>query len=145
MVDSEIPAVLADRVQIQQVLLNLILNACESMGEKEAPERLLILGAEEVGAHVRFSVRDSGTGIPDTLIDSLFEPFVTTKPEGLGLGLSIARTVVDTHGGRIWAENENGSGARISFLLPTAPVSAEPVRLPDYSYDVHSGEFKVLA
>jgi signal transduction histidine kinase len=80
------------------------------------------------------------------LIESLFEPFVTTKPEGLGLGLSIARTVVDTHGGRIWAENGKGSGATISFLLPTAPVSAEPVRLPDLSsYITRSGEFKVLA
>ncbi|HEX7978178.1 MAG TPA: ATP-binding protein [Gemmatimonadaceae bacterium] len=144
-IDSELPAVLADRVQIQQVLLNLILNACESMGDKEASLRLLTLGASEAGSHVCFSVRDSGTGIPDALIESLFEPFVTTKPEGLGLGLSIARTVVDTHGGRIWAENEEGSGARISFLLPTAPASEEPVRLPEHSYDVHSGEFKVLA
>ena len=147
LVESELPAVLADRVQIQQVLLNLILNSCESMHEREASERSLILGASEAGAHVRFSVRDTGTGIPDTLIESLFEPFVTTKPEGLGLGLSIARTVVDTHGGRIWAENAEGSGggATISFLLPTAPVTQEPVRLPDHSYDVHSGEFKVLA
>ena len=146
-VESELPAVLADRVQIQQVLLNLILNSCESMHEREASDRSLILGASDAGAHVRFSVRDTGTGIPDVLIESLFEPFVTTKPEGLGLGLSIARTVVDMHGGRIWAENAEGSGggATISFLLPTAPVSEEPVRLPDHSYDVHSGEFKVLA
>jgi two-component system sensor kinase FixL len=143
--DSELPAVLADRVQIQQVLLNLILNACESMSDKEASLRLLTLGATEAGSHVCFSVSDSGTGIPDALIESLFEPFVTTKPEGLGLGLSIARTVVDTHGGRIWAENEEGSGARVSFLLPTAPANEEPVRLPEHSYDVHSGEFKVLA
>ncbi len=144
-VDSELPAVLADRVQIQQVLLNLVLNACESMGEKEVSERLLTLGASEAGSHVCFLVRDSGAGIPDALIENLFEPFVTTKPEGLGLGLSIARTVVDTHGGRIWAENGQGSGATISFLLPTAPLSEQPVRLPDHSYDIHSGEFKVLA
>jgi len=144
-VDSELSAVLADRVQIQQVLLNLILNACESMGDKDVSARLLTLFATEAGAHVRFSVRDSGTGIPDPLIENLFEPFVTTKPEGLGLGLSIARTVVDTHGGRIWAENGKGSGATISFLLPSAPVSEEPVRLPQQSYDLHSGEFKVLA
>jgi signal transduction histidine kinase/integral membrane sensor domain MASE1 len=144
-VDSELPAVLADRVQIQQVLLNLILNACEAMGDRDAADRLLTLGASESGAHVRFSVRDAGTGIPDALIESLFEPFVTTKPEGLGLGLSIARTVVDTHGGRIWAENGADHGATINFLLPSAPLSEEPVRLPDHSYDIHSGEFKVLA
>jgi C4-dicarboxylate-specific signal transduction histidine kinase len=144
-VESELPAVLADRVQIQQVLLNLILNSCESMGEKEASERSLTLGASEAGAHVRFSVRDSGTGIPDALIESLFEPFVTTKPEGLGLGLSIARTVVDTHGGRIWAENADGCGATVSFLLPSAPFGEDPIRVPSQSYVRPSAALKVLA
>jgi two-component system sensor kinase FixL len=131
-------------VQIQQVLLNLILNSCESMGEKDIAERLLTLGASECGSHVCFSVRDSGTGIPAALIENLFEPFVTTKPEGLGLGLSIARTVVDTHGGRIWAENVEGSGATVSFLLPSAPLSEEPTRLPDHSYATPSSALKVL-
>jgi len=144
MVESDLPAVLADRVQIQQVLLNLILNSCESLGEKDAPERLLTLGASESGSHVRFWVRDSGTGIPDALVENLFEPFVTTKPEGLGLGLSIARTVVDTHGGRIWAESARGSGATISFLLPSAPETDEPLRLPDASYRAPSPALKVL-
>jgi signal transduction histidine kinase len=144
MVESDLPAVLADRVQIQQVLLNLILNSCESMGEKEASERSLTLGASEAGAHVRFSVRDSGTGIPDALIESLFEPFVTTKPEGLGLGLSIARTVVDTHGGRIWAENADGCGATVSFLLPSAPFSEDSIRVPSQSYVTPSAALKVL-
>ena len=142
--EPELPLVMADRVQIQQVLLNLILNACESMSEKEASERLLTLSASDDGGHVRFSVRDSGTGIPDKLLEHLFEPFVTTKPEGLGLGLSIARTVVETHRGRIWAENGMGSGASISFLLPTAPVSGDAVRLPNHSYVIPSPVFKVL-
>jgi two-component system sensor kinase FixL len=84
---------------------------------------------------VCFSVRDAGTGIPDALIEKLFEPFVTTKPEGLGLGLSIARTVVDTHGGRIWAENARGRGATISFLLPSAPLGEVPIILPAQPYD----------
>jgi two-component system, LuxR family, sensor kinase FixL len=132
-------------VQIQQVLLNLILNSCESMGEKDTAERLLTLGASESGSHVCFTVRDSGTGIPEALIENLFEPFVTTKPEGLGLGLSIARTVVDTHGGRIWAENDEGVGARVSFLLPTAPRGAEPLTLPDPSYATPSPAQKVFA
>ena len=145
MVESELPAVLADRVQIQQVLLNLILNSCESMGEKDTTERLLTLGASESGSLVCFSVRDSGTGIPEALIENLFEPFVTTKPEGLGLGLSIARTVVDTHGGRIWAQNDEGSGATVSFLLPSAPRGAEPIALPDPSYAAPSPAVKVLA
>src|SRR5258705_10959649 len=135
---------MADRVQIQQVLLNLILNACEAMSEKEVSERLLTLSASDGEGCVRFSVRDSGTGIPGTLLELLFEPFVTTKPEGLGLGLSIARTVVETHRGRIWAENGNGSGASVNFLLPTAPVSVEAVRLPNQSYVIPSPVFKVL-
>jgi signal transduction histidine kinase len=134
-IESALPAVLADRVQIQQVLLNLILNSCEAMAERDASDRLLTLGASESGAHVCFSVRDAGTGIPDALIEKLFEPFVTTKPEGLGLGLSIARTVVDTHGGRIWAENARGRGATISFLLPSAPLGEVPIILPAQPYD----------
>jgi two-component system, LuxR family, sensor kinase FixL len=142
--EAELPLVMADRVQIQQVLLNLILNACESMSEKEASERLLTLSASESDGHVRFSVRDSGTGIPEKLLEHLFEPFVTTKPEGLGLGLSIARTVVETHRGRIWAESGNGSGASVNFVLPTAPISGEAVRLPTPSYVVPSPVFKVL-
>ena len=144
-VESDLPAVLADRVQVQQVLLNLILNACESMGEKDAAERLLTLGASGCGSHVRFWVRDSGTGIPDALVENLFEPFVTTKPEGLGLGLSIARTVVDTHGGRIWAESTRGAGATISFLLPSASESEDALRLPDASYGAPSPAHRVLA
>jgi len=143
-VESELPQVLADRVQIQQVLLNLILNSCESMGERDASERLLTLGAAESGSHVRFWVRDSGTGIPDALIGKLFEPFVTTKPEGLGLGLPIARTVVDTHGGRIWAENATGSGAMVSFLLPSAPESEDPLHLLDQSFVASAPTRKVL-
>lgn len=143
-IEPELPLVMADRVQIQQVLLNLILNACESMSDREASERLLTLSASDGEGHVRFSVRDSGTGIPDTLLEQLFEPFVTTKPEGLGLGLSIARTVVETHRGRIWAENSKGSGASVSFVLPAAPVSVEAVRLPNQSYVIPSPVFKVL-
>ena len=143
-VEPELPLVMVDRVQIQQVLLNLMLNACESMSEKELSERLLTLSASDVGGQVRFSVRDSGTGIPEKLLEHLFEPFVTTKPDGLGLGLSIARTVVETHRGRIWAENGPGSGASVSFLLPTAPVSSDVVRLPNQSYVIPSPVFRVL-
>ncbi|MBW8770658.1 MAG: hypothetical protein JF589_12940, partial [Gemmatimonadetes bacterium] len=76
---------------------------------------------------------------------SLFEPFVTTKPEGLGLGLSIARTVVDTHGGRIWAENARDSGAMISFLLPSAPEGEDALHLPDAAFGAPSSATRVLA
>jgi len=120
-VGGELPLVLADRVQLQQVLLNLILNACEAMELVQARGRRLSLLVAADGSHVRFSVRDSGSGIPAPLIDHLFEPFVTTKREGLGLGLSISRTIVAAHGGRVWAENNADGGASVHCLVPAAP------------------------
>ena len=119
-VGRELPLVLADRVQLQQVLLNLVLNACEAMQTTQPHERRLSLIVVREGSHVRFSVRDSGTGIPPHLIDHLFEPFVTTKREGLGLGLSISRTIVAAHGGRMWAENNADGGATLHCLFPAA-------------------------
>ncbi len=119
-VGHELPPVLADRVQVQQVLLNLILNACEAMELVKPHGRRLSLLVATDGSNVRFSVRDSGTGIPTPLIDHLFEPFVTTKREGLGLGLSISRTIVAAHGGRIWAENNADGGASVHCLFPAA-------------------------
>lgn len=119
-VGHELPPVLADRVQVQQVLLNLILNACEAMELVKPHGRRLSLLVATDGSNVRFSVRDSGTGIPTPLIDHLFEPFVTTKREGLGLGLSISRTIVAAHGGRIWAENNPDGGASVHCLFPAA-------------------------
>jgi two-component system sensor kinase FixL len=133
-IEPELSPVLADRVQIQHVLLNLVLNACESMSERAASERLLSISASAAGRHVRFSVRDSGHGIRADLIEQLFDPFVTTKTEGLGLGLSIARTVVETHGGKIWAENGNERGAVVSFLLPVDAVPSDGVHPPDVTY-----------
>ena len=118
-----IPLVLADRVQLQQVLLNLILNACEAMDNRAPHERRLALIVVKEAGNVRFSVRDSGTGIPPHLIDHLFEPFVTTKREGLGLGLSISRTIVASHGGRMWAENNADGGATLHCSFPAAEQS----------------------
>src|SRR5262249_24345077 len=86
--------------------------------------RLSLVVVKEAN-HVRFSVRDSGTGIPPHLIDHLFEPFVTTKKEGLGLGLSISRTIVAAHGGRMWAENNADGGATLHCLFPAAPQPRE--------------------
>ncbi len=122
-VGHNLPPVLADRVQVQQVLLNLILNACEAMqSDIKQSRRLSLVVATDVSNHVRFSVRDSGTGIPASLTDHLFEPFVTTKKEGLGLGLSISRTIVAAHGGRIWAENNADGGATLHCVFPSVKV-----------------------
>jgi signal transduction histidine kinase len=119
-VDAHLPPVLADRVQVQQVLLNLILNACEAMSSTPSGDRTLLLTAAASGGDVHFAVRDCGTGIPHPLIKRLFEPFVTTKPDGLGLGLSIARSIVAAHGGRIWAENNPGRGATVHCVFASA-------------------------
>jgi C4-dicarboxylate-specific signal transduction histidine kinase len=120
--DPNLPAVLGDRVQLQQVLLNLILNACEATRATPLRERRLWVVASVVGTSTQISIRDSGTGIPAALIDRLFEPFFTTKAEGLGLGLSISRTIVAAHGGRLWAENNSDRGATLYCLLTSAPV-----------------------
>jgi signal transduction histidine kinase len=117
-VEPSLPPVVVDRVQLQQVVLNLILNACEAMSATPEADRKLVLSVRaESTNNVRISVQDSGTGISPSLVDRLFEPFVTTKPEGLGLGLSISRTIVAAHGGRLWAENNPDQGATVHCLL----------------------------
>jgi two-component system sensor kinase FixL len=125
-VPPDVPPVSGDRVQLQQVLLNLILNACEAMDTTAPPDRrLFLMVGSDARNNVQLSIRDCGPGIPLALIDRLFEPFVTTKPEGLGLGLSISRTIVAAHGGRMWAENNAGGGATVHFLLASVPAGSE--------------------
>jgi two-component system sensor kinase FixL len=125
LVAPDLPPVLVDRVQLQQVLLNLIINACEAMTSTAAPDRRLTLIANaDARNNVLVSIRDCGTGIPPALLERLFEPFVTTKPEGLGLGLSISRTIVAAHGGRLWAENNADRGATVYCLLGSVPCGA---------------------
>ena len=124
-VPSAPPPILGDRVQLQQVLLNLILNACDAMSNLPVDERRLFLTVDAKDRQfVHFAVRDSGPGIPRELLDRLFEPFVTTKPDGLGLGLSISRTIVGAHGGRLWAENNTDRGATLHCMLAAARPGA---------------------
>lgn len=108
----------ADRVQLQQVLLNLIVNASDAMADNPPRDRLLTITTVEEGHTVRISVTDRGPGVAAGLIDAVFEPFVTSKPQGLGLGLAICRSIIGAHGGRIWAANNSGRGATFSFVLP---------------------------
>lgn len=123
-IQPNLPRFPGDKVQLQQVLLNLILNACEAMSAATFPDRRLILTADADGnGDVHIALRDFGTGIPASLLERLFEPFVTTKADGLGLGLSISRTIVAAHGGRLWAENNTDGGARVHCLFPVSELS----------------------
>ncbi|MEP7131061.1 MAG: ATP-binding protein, partial [Sphingomicrobium sp.] len=117
--DRHSDRVLVDRVQIQQVLYNLIRNAIEAMGE--SPVRsLTIASAADSAGFVTVSVEDSGPGINETIAPELFQPFVTSKKSGMGIGLSICRTIVEAHGGRIWSEPGREAGAVFRFTLPIA-------------------------
>jgi C4-dicarboxylate-specific signal transduction histidine kinase len=107
-----------DRVQLQQVLLNLVLNACESMSGTDADDRLLTIRTGVESGLASVSVTDRGVGIPDDQLKAVFEPFVTFRERGLGLGLAISRSIVVAHGGRIGAENNADRGATFRVLLP---------------------------
>ena len=127
-VASDLPVVLADRVQLQQVLLNLVVNGMDAMASVEESERrLAILGQpDEQDGHraVRISVQDRGIGVNPAEAEKLFEAFYTTKPQGMGLGLAISRSIIEAHGGRLWAEPNPGRGAVFSFRLPAATTAA---------------------
>lgn len=117
--DSDLPSVHGDRVQLQQVVLNLLLNATAAMRDTPpALRKLVITTAKQDSQAVMVSVRDAGTGIDKNGMERLFEPFYTTKADGLGMGLSISRTIIKAHGGRIWAENNREGGATFYFSLP---------------------------
>jgi two-component system sensor kinase FixL len=115
-----VSGVRGDRVQLQQVLLNLILNAMDAMNECEAGRRCVEIGVRPREGEVEVAVSDSGHGILAANVKRLFEPFFTTKPSGMGLGLAISHTIIQAHGGRLWAENNPDGGATFRFTLPVA-------------------------
>jgi PAS domain S-box-containing protein len=118
-VSHELPHVRGDKIQLQQVLLNLLLNAFDAMKTSPAEERKVLLRAASDGdGMIKISVCDQGTGLPHDKLDKLFEPFFTTKRDGLGMGLSICRSIIEAHGGRLWAENNIGGGATFYFSVP---------------------------
>jgi PAS domain S-box-containing protein len=120
----------ADRVQLQQVVLNLILNAAEAMGSVEAGTRELSISTAQEQTGVRVTVRDCGPGINPTHLERVFEAFYTTKSSGTGIGLSICRSLIANHGGRLWAEANEPRGAVFQFTVPSAEGSALTGRSP---------------
>ncbi len=122
MVDQGAPHFLGDRVQISQVLLNLVINAMDALESCAAGERQVHIEAYSApGGNIEIDVTDSGPGIPRDKFEQIFKPLFTTKSGGLGLGLALSRTIIDAHGGRLWAENRAaGSGAVMRMVLPSA-------------------------
>lgn len=117
---GQLSAVHGDRVQLQQVVLNLVLNAVEALGSVKAGARELLITSEQDRTGVLVAVRDSGAGIDPDHLERVFEAFYTTKPNGTGMGLSICRSIIDAHGGRLWAEPNKPRGAVFQFVLPGA-------------------------
>jgi C4-dicarboxylate-specific signal transduction histidine kinase len=113
-----LPPVWGDRVQLQQVVVNLIVNAIEAMSAPGARPRQLVIRASEAKGEVCVEVRDSGPGIAPDISDKLFEPFHTSKAQGIGMGLSISRSIIEAHGGQLWSEPNLPHGAVFLFLLP---------------------------
>jgi C4-dicarboxylate-specific signal transduction histidine kinase len=117
--DPNLPAIDGDPVQLQQVLLNLVINAFDAMRDTTVSKRRVVIATQPNGdGSVRTSVRDYGLGISQEMRDRLFDPFFSTKTEGLGMGLAIVRSIIESHGGTIAAENADGGGARFEFVLP---------------------------
>ncbi len=113
-----------DRIQLQQVIINLVMNGMEAMAPvTDRPRELKILSQRE-GDAVLVAVRDSGVGIDPEHVDRLFNAFFTTKPGGMGMGLSICRSIIEAHGGKLWAFRNVGAGATFQFTLPAYQETA---------------------
>jgi signal transduction histidine kinase len=115
---ENLPPVMADRVQLQQVFMNLMLNGIEAMKDMHPPGELTIKSQAQNG-ELLFSVSDTGVGLPTEQVDQIFNPFFTTKPDGTGMGLAISRSIIEVHGGRLWATANSGPGATFHFTLPS--------------------------
>jgi C4-dicarboxylate-specific signal transduction histidine kinase len=119
-ISPDSPIVLGDSIQLQQVILNLVMNGIDAMTRVTDRPRTLTLRSEVLDSgHIRVVVQDSGIGLTEEVKSRLFEPFFTTRAKGMGMGLSISRSIIEAHGGRLWAESNGSSGATFQFTLPT--------------------------
>lgn len=121
---TSLPKVMADRVQVQQVLMNLMVNGIEAM--KDTGGELTVTSKRTEDGQLLISVSDSGIGLPQEQPDRIFEAFFTTKSQGTGMGLSISRTIVESHGGRLWATANPGRGATFQFTLRNEVTASSP-------------------
>jgi PAS domain S-box-containing protein len=122
-----LPPIAGDRIQLQQVVLNLLLNASEAMRSvDDRPRKLIVRTESEDGYRVRLTVKDVGEGLSAQSVTKLFEPFYTTKTGGMGIGLSVSRSIIENHHGRIWATSNDGPGATFCFSLPQASRTSRP-------------------
>src|SRR5438132_2057283 len=118
---DDLPSITGNRVQLQQVILNLLRNASDAMvGVDDRPRQLMVRTERDAGDRVRLTVKDAGEGFDSHTVDKLFEAFYTTKPSGMGIGLSVSRSIIESHHGRIWAEPNDGPGATFAFAIPCA-------------------------
>ncbi len=116
---DELPPALGDRIQLQQVILNLLRNAVDAMSEiDDRPRELVVRTERDDGSRIRLSVKDSGVGLTPQAADKIFEAFYTTKTDGMGIGLSISRSIIEAHQGRLWATRNDGPGSTFSFSIP---------------------------
>ena len=117
---SDLPTVLGDRIQLQQVILNLVMNAISAMtSTNDRPRRLLVRSQTQDEDRVLVAVEDSGMGMSPDVMARLFEPFFTTRSQGIGMGLPISRSIIEGHGGSLWAESTSSQGSIFKFTLPT--------------------------
>jgi signal transduction histidine kinase len=116
---GDLHQVMGDRVQLQQVLMNLMINGIDAMKEVDGTRELIITSQRTENEQLMVSVSDTGVGLPEQQADQIFDPFFTTKPHGTGMGLRISRSIVESHGGRLWAADKSPRGASFCFTLPT--------------------------
>jgi len=118
---GDLPLVTGDRVQLQQVIINLLRNASEAMNAvNDRPREIMIRTARDEGDRVYLSVRDAGVGFEPQGMDKLFDAFYTTKPDGMGIGLSVSRSIIESHHGRLWVVPNDGPGVTFAFSIPIA-------------------------
>jgi signal transduction histidine kinase len=116
---DDVPAIAGDRVQVQQVILNLLLNASDALGPIDDRTRQIIIKTDQdENGNARLALKDTGIGIDPAVTNKLFDAFYTTKAAGMGIGLSVSRSIIEHHGGRIWAAPNDGPGATFSFSIP---------------------------